>query len=65
MLPFRPRVTFKHMREFFSFSAWLTAGQIVNTLNWRFDYLLIGKVLGGDRARLLYGRQQSGQDADA
>ena len=35
------------MREFFSFSAWLTAGQIVNTLNWRFDYLLIGKMLGG------------------
>jgi O-antigen/teichoic acid export membrane protein len=35
------------MREFFSFSAWLTAGQIVNTLNWRFDYLLVGKLLGG------------------
>jgi lipopolysaccharide exporter len=47
VLPFRPRITFRHMREFFSFSAWLTAGQIVNTLNWRFDYLLIGKVLGG------------------
>ena len=45
LLPFRPRVTFQHVREFFSFSAWLTAGQIVNTLNWRFDYLLIGKVL--------------------
>jgi lipopolysaccharide exporter len=47
ILPFRPRITFQHMREFFSFSAWLTAGQIVNTLNWRFDYLLIGKMLGG------------------
>ncbi|MEI5679946.1 MULTISPECIES: lipopolysaccharide biosynthesis protein [unclassified Mesorhizobium] len=47
VLPFRPRVTFQHMREFFSFSAWLTAGQIVNTLNWRFDYLLVGKMLGG------------------
>lgn len=47
VLPFRPKVTFRHMREFFSFSAWLTAGQIVNTLNWRFDYLLIGKLLGG------------------
>jgi lipopolysaccharide exporter len=46
VLPFRPRITFQHMREFFSFSAWLTAGQIVNTLNWRFDYLLIGKMLG-------------------
>jgi O-antigen/teichoic acid export membrane protein len=47
VLPFWPRVTFRHMREFFSFSAWLTAGQIVNTLNWRFDYLLVGKMLGG------------------
>ncbi|TJW12664.1 MAG: lipopolysaccharide biosynthesis protein [Mesorhizobium sp.] len=47
VLPFRPRITFRHIREFFSFSAWLTAGQIVTTLNWRFDYLLIGKVLGG------------------
>jgi O-antigen/teichoic acid export membrane protein len=33
-----------------SFSGWLTAGQIINTLNWRFDYLLIGKLL--DRAAL-------------
>jgi lipopolysaccharide exporter len=46
VLPFRPRITFRHVREFFSFSAWLTAGQIVNTLNWRFDYLLVGKMLG-------------------
>ncbi len=46
VLPFRPRICFRHMREFFSFSAWLTAGQIVNTLNWRFDYLLVGKMLG-------------------
>jgi lipopolysaccharide exporter len=45
VMPFRPRVTFAHIREFFSFSVWITAGQIVNTLNWRFDYLLIGKVL--------------------
>jgi lipopolysaccharide exporter len=47
VLPFRPSITFRHMKEFFSFSAWLTAGQIVNTLNWRFDYLLVGKMLGG------------------
>ncbi len=46
VLPFRPRVTFQHVREFFSFSAWLAAGQVVNTLNWRFDYLLVGKMLG-------------------
>jgi O-antigen/teichoic acid export membrane protein len=47
VLPFRPRVTFQHWREFFSFSAWLAAGQVINTLNWRFDYLLVGKMLGG------------------
>jgi O-antigen/teichoic acid export membrane protein len=47
VLPFRPRITFSHVREFFSFSAWLAASQITNTLNWRFDILLIGKVLGG------------------
>jgi O-antigen/teichoic acid export membrane protein len=46
VLPFRPRITFQHFREFYSFSAWLTAGQFVNTLNWRFEYLLIGKLLG-------------------
>lgn len=46
ILPFRPRVSFAHLRELLSFSAWLTAGQIVNTLNWRFDHLLVGKGLG-------------------
>src|SRR5690606_5827125 len=46
VLPFRPRITFRHFRDFFSFSAWLTAGQIVNVLNWRVEYLLIGKLLG-------------------
>jgi O-antigen/teichoic acid export membrane protein len=46
ILPFRPRVSFAHFKELMSFSIWLTAGQIVNTLNWRFDYLLVGKGLG-------------------
>ncbi len=46
VLPFRPRPTFAHARELLSFSVWLTAGQIVDTLNWRFDFLLVGKGLG-------------------
>lgn len=46
ILPFRPRISFSHLKELLSFSVWLTAGQIVNTLNWRFDHLLIGKGLG-------------------
>ncbi|AJC80616.1 polysaccharide biosynthesis protein [Rhizobium etli bv. phaseoli str. IE4803] len=45
-LPFRPRVRFVHYRELLSFSVWLTLSQVVNTLNWRFDQLLIGKLLG-------------------
>ena len=47
VLPFRPSITFRHVREFFSFSAWLAASQIIVTLNFRLDNLLIGKVLGG------------------
>jgi lipopolysaccharide exporter len=45
-VPFRPRLTLRYWRELISFSSWLTASQIVNTLNWRFDYLLVGKLLG-------------------
>ena len=50
VMPFRPRITFQHVREFLSFSGWLTAGQIVNTLNWRFDYLLHTRRSPGDAA---------------
>ena len=46
VMPYRPRVGFKHFRDLMSFSVWLAAGQVVNTLNWRFDYLLIGRALG-------------------
>lgn len=46
LLPFRPRFTLSRTRELLSFSIWLSAGSIVNTLNWRFDLLLVGKFLG-------------------
>ncbi|WP_420143854.1 lipopolysaccharide biosynthesis protein [Sphingobium sp.] len=46
LMPYRPRLSFRHMRELLSFSLWLSASQIVNTLNWRFDFLLVGKMLG-------------------
>ncbi len=46
VLPFRPRIRLAHGRELLSFSLWVTAVQVVNTLNWRFDAMLIGKVLG-------------------
>lgn len=46
ILPYRPRIAWTHARDLWSFSIWLTLGQIVNTINWRLDYLLIGSFLG-------------------
>lgn len=46
VLPYLPRVRLAHARELFSFSLWITAVQIVNSLNWRFDILFVGKLLG-------------------
>lgn len=46
IIPFRPKFSFIHARELWSFSIWLTLGQIVNTLNWKLDHLLIGAYLG-------------------
>ena len=45
VLPFRPKLTLVHMREIMSFSVWLTFCQIVNTLTWTLDQLLIGTFL--------------------
>lgn len=45
-LPFLPRITFRHARELWSFSVWLSLGQIVNTINWRFDQLVLGALMG-------------------
>lgn len=45
LAPYRPRATISHARELFSFAGWLTMGQVVDTLNWRIDTLLIGKFL--------------------
>jgi len=44
--PYRPRLALKHARELWSFSIWLTLGQVVNTLNWKLDHLMIGRYLG-------------------
>ena len=52
LLPFRPRLSLKHLRDIFSFSMWLTLGQAVTSLNFRLDQLLIGGFLG--RAALGY-----------
>jgi PST family polysaccharide transporter len=44
--PFRPTLSLRRSRELFSFSIWLSASQLVTTLSWRFDQLVIGYVLG-------------------
>jgi O-antigen/teichoic acid export membrane protein len=46
ILPFLPRPGVAHARSLMSFSVWLTLSKIVNTVNWNFDQLLIGKFLG-------------------
>lgn len=45
-LPYRPRIGIEHSRELFSFSMWLSFGQVLSTLNWKLDHLLIGGLLG-------------------
>lgn len=44
--PFRPRFRIKGSRSLWSFSVWLSLGQAVSTLNWRFDQIIIGYFLG-------------------
>lgn len=44
--PYRPRISLRHAKQLWSFSIWLTLGQIINTLNWKFDHLLVGFLLG-------------------
>ncbi|WP_032935103.1 lipopolysaccharide biosynthesis protein [Mesorhizobium sp. WSM3626] len=44
--PFKPKPGLRHWREMFGYSIWLTLAQAINTLNWRFDHLLIGAFLG-------------------
>ena len=46
VVPFRPRIGFRHAGELLSFSIWLIFAQMINTINWNFDQLLIGSFLG-------------------
>jgi lipopolysaccharide exporter len=46
VLPFRPAFSIRHTRELFSFSIWLTFCEAINTINWNFDQLLVGKFIG-------------------
>ena len=46
VLPFLPRIRWSHARELFSFSIWLTFCQMINTVNWKSDHLLVGYFFG-------------------
>ncbi len=46
LIPFRPRFSLRHLGEMWSFSVWLSLGRAINTINWRFDQLLVGNILG-------------------
>jgi len=43
---FRPRPTIAGFREIWNFSAWLMLGQLLNTINWQVEFLVVGKFLG-------------------
>jgi len=46
VVPYRPRFSYRYTREIWSFSVWLTLGKMINTINWKFDHLMIGSYLG-------------------
>ncbi len=46
LIPYRPRPRLTHVRELFSFSIWLSLAQVANTINYKFDQLAIGYLLG-------------------
>ena len=43
---YRPRLTIAGFREVWNFSAWLMLGQVLNTVNWQAEFLVVGKFLG-------------------
>jgi O-antigen/teichoic acid export membrane protein len=46
LIPYKPRLRLRRVSELLSFSFWLTLSEVVNTLNWKSDQLLIGYFLG-------------------
>ncbi len=46
VLPYLPRLGVKHAKELFHFSFWLTVSQSTSILNWNFDLLVVGTILG-------------------
>ena len=46
MAPYRPRFCLTRTKDLWSFSAWLTLSQCMATVNWRFDQIMIARLLG-------------------
>ena len=44
LAPYRPRLSLSELPIFSGFIGWLSAGQVVNALNWQFERLLLGKL---------------------
>lgn len=44
--PHMPRIGLKHWKELFSFSFWMTLQDLLYTINWGLDHLLIGALVG-------------------
>ncbi len=74
IVPFRPRLRLTKWRELISFSIWVGLGQAVNTINSRFDHLVLGYLLGntqlgyysvGDRLAVLPTREATQPVAQA
>lgn len=45
LIPYRPRLSLKHVKEIWAFSGWMFFNQLFETLNWRIDQLIIGLVV--------------------
>lgn len=45
LVPYRPRISLKHVRTIWSFSSWMFFNQLLETINWRIDQLIIGLVV--------------------
>ena len=46
LAPYLPRLSLSKFRELFAYSFWLSMGATVNTLNWKFDQLVLGYLVG-------------------
>ena len=46
LYPYLPKISFSRFKDLFSYSVWLSLGQAISAINWNFDQLLVGYLLG-------------------